>query len=349
MKTFRCTCGQRLFFENTQCLRCQLPLAYAPDRGIMIPVEEHTEQVTGPALSGATYRHCKNRIQHSACNWLVPEADQEHLCRSCRLNLVIPNLLQEGNLALWKTFEQGKRHLIFSLDQLGLPVHPQQQHTSPVPFGLGFKLLESQQQRVTTGHADGAITLNLDEVDPVKRERARKRLGEPYRTVLGHLRHEVGHYYWSVLIEPTAQLPRYRELFGDERRDYGSALAEHYDKPQADEWQSQYISNYASSHPWEDWAETWAHYLHILDTLETAKDFGVAAEQFKSVRETAPPHGDKFDALVDEWSEVSLALNALNRSMGQPDAYPFAVPPAVREKLRFVAATVARGDLNQSL
>lgn len=339
MKTFRCECGHRLFFENTQCIRCQRALAYAPDVQRIVTVEEDGERVRSPSLAGRSYRHCENRLRHGACNWLVPEQDGQWLCHSCRLNLVIPNLDLEGNIELWKMFEQGKRHLVYSLTLLRLPVRPKVPGDDTPP-GLGFKLMQDQpQQPVITGHAMGVITINLNEINSVSRERARVRLGEDYRTVLGHLRHEVGHYYWDVLIKDSTHLARCRELFGDDRADYSAALQQHYNQPATTDWSDHYISHYASSHPWEDWAETWAHYLHILDTIQTAKDFGMVSDIHGPA---ARPHGDEFDALVDEWTDMSLALNALNRSMGQPDAYPFAIAPPVREKLRFVSNVVAQ-------
>ena len=123
---------------------------------------------------------------------------------------------------------------------------------------------------MVTGHADGVITLDLAESDDVHRERRRAELGEPYRTLLGHFRHEIGHYYWPILVERAGALERCRALFGDERADYGEALERHYaDGPPAD-WAERHVSAYATMHPWEDWAETFAHYLHIRDTLQTA-------------------------------------------------------------------------------
>jgi hypothetical protein len=89
--------------------------------------------------------------------------------------------------------------------------------------------------------------------------------------LLGHFRHEVGHYFWDRLVATDPhQLEEFRVLFGDDRQDYGEALKRHYDEGAPANWQDTYISMYATMHPWEDFAETWAHYLHIVDTLETA-------------------------------------------------------------------------------
>jgi hypothetical protein len=224
--------------------------------------------------------------------------------------------------------ETAKRRLLYTLNQLKLPALP----VSESPHGLTFDIkADTPGQRVLTGHADGVITLNVAEADPVLREQVRVEMEERYRTPLGHLRHESGHYYWELLIGGTPRLERFRALFGDERTDYGAALRAHYSRPQRD-WQSAYISHYASAHPMEDWAETWAHYLHLVDTLETAAHFGFVPDGEAPV----PVEPVDMGALMDTWSELTIALNSLNRSMGMPDPYPFQAPPPVVDKLDFV-------------
>jgi hypothetical protein len=201
--------------------------------------------------------------------------------------------------------------------------------------GLAFDFLEDQpgnpdaeDEHVLTGHANGLITLNLAEADPVERAVASEQMNEQYRTLVGHFRHESGHYFWDQLIRDSRYLTEGRALFGDERADYAKALKQHYANSAAIDWQANYISSYASSHPWEDWAETWAHYLHLADTLETAHSFALCADWQTLARD--------FDQLIASWRAVAVMLNELNRSMGQSDGYPFVLQPLVVEKLRFI-------------
>ena len=167
--------------------------------------------------------------------------------------------------------------------------------------------------------------------------------------MLGHFRHEVGHYYWDRLIrDDQSRLEVFRSAFGDERADYAEALKRHYDAGPPADWQSQFISAYATTHAWEDWAETWAHYLHMIDTLETAAACGVRLRPPRkgepALRQVPDPVGDdpeSFDELMQSWLPLTYMLNNLNRGLGQADAYPFVISDPVVEKLRFVHDTVA--------
>jgi hypothetical protein len=131
---------------------------------------------------------------------------------------------------------------------------------------------------------------------------------------------------------------RFRELFGDPDADYQAALDRHYNDGPPDNWGQRYVSSYATMHPAEDWAETFAHYLHIRDTLDTAAAFGVAPAAATFERKVLGPSG--FDAIIEWWLPLSWALNMLNRSMGKTDLYPFVLPPAVLEKMRFIHTVV---------
>ena len=223
--------------------------------------------------------------------------------------------------------EAAKRWLLFELGELGLPVESWRERDG----GLAFDLLSSERAPVTTGHADGVITLDVAESDDARREARREALGEPYRTVLGHFRHEIGHYYWPQLVPDGPAREACRALFGDEREDYGAALERHYEQGAPADWRERFVTAYATMHPWEDWAETFAHYLHIWDTLQTAAAYGV------SVRgEAMAPQGDGFRALLEDWLPLTVALNALSRSMGRDDLYPFVLPAPVVDKLAFV-------------
>ncbi len=359
MKLFSCTgCGQRVFFENTQCTQCGAFLGFVPEQLELLafePVDDHAWRPLGQqGLTQLRYRPCSNYQHQSVCNWMLPADEPQDFCVACRLNRTIPDLSQPQNRGFWLSLESEKRRLIYSLLQLGLPLRPR----SLDPNGLEFDFLQdieptfSETGRVLTGHAAGLITLNIAEADPVRREKMRHRMAEPYRTLLGHFRHESGHYYWDRLIRDSQWLFAFRECFGDERQDYATALETYYAQGACDDWQQQHVSAYASAHPWEDWAETWAHYLHILDTLETAGQFGLTLQASSSDIESVhldqrfnPALEASFDARIQAWLPLSVALNSLNQSMGHPQAYPFVLAPAVIEKLRLVHQVIVAQSL----
>jgi hypothetical protein len=321
MLTFRCECGSPVFFQNTVCLSCSRELGFLPQALTMTSF--HGCHAAVIETAHGTYRKCANYAHEGVCNWMVPVSDTDDLCQACRLNNVIPDLSEPENRKLWSEVEQAKRRLVYSLDALGLPVISK---TDDPARGLSFDIKASVgDERVLTGHADGLITVNLDEADATEREKMRVAMKERYRTLLGHFRHEIGHYFWDRLVADAGKHDEFRALFGDERADYGEALKLHYAKPADENYADSFISHYAASHPWEDFAETFAHYLHMIDTLETAEQYGFTSRRAAD-----------FEALMSEWYGLTVALNALNRSMGLPDAYPFAVSALVKEKLRFV-------------
>jgi hypothetical protein len=301
----------------------------------------------GPLAGHDYYRQCGNWIDHGACNWAVPENEPEQrFCRACRLNEVIPNLEDPKSREAWIKMEQNKRRLVYSLLQLGLPV---ESRTDDPERGLAFAFKEDQpgEGHVTIGHDRGLITINIAEADSPFREKTRIELGESYRTVLGHFRHEIGHYYWDRLIAGSAQLEQFRKLFGDEQASYEEALKRHYQNGAPRDWQSRFVSSYASMHPWEDWAESWAHYLHMVDTLDTARSFGLAlrpqagaADRHKLQAGMRRVDFDDFDDLAAAWVPLTVALNSLNRSMGLADSYPFVLAQVAVEKIRFVHEVV---------
>jgi len=353
VKLFECQCcGQLLYFENTRCERCGSSLGYLPDRTVLSALAAEGDERWRPlAAPEETSRFCANAA-HGACNWLVAADSPDVFCRACRLNRTIPNLAASRNLLLWQRLEAAKHRLVYGLLRLNLPLVSK---VEDVEKGLAFDFLEGsgttfrEGSQVVTGHAQGVITIDIAEADDVERERHRRDMAESYRTLLGHFRHETGHYYWERLVRNGLWLGAFREMFGDERRDYGAALEAHYaGGPQVD-WQQHYVSAYAGAHPWEDFAETWAHYLHIVDTLETAAAFGLrilpAAGQNRAIQLTIdfdPCRQADFDALTAAWLPLTYAVNSLNHSMGQPDLYPFVLAPKVMGKLRFVHGLVHR-------
>lgn len=355
MHLFSCSnCGQRVFFENTRCDACGSSLGYVPAERQMIAFK--VEDPSGPweriGPAGPAQRPCSNYVVESVCNWMLDADDTSPLCLSCRTTHTIPALSKPANRGYWQNLEQAKRRLFYTLLALKLPAP--NRTVDPVN-GVSFEFLEdvSPQQRVLTGHDDGVITLNIAEADDAQREKMRAAMHEPYRSLLGHFRHEIGHYYWDRLIQNTAWLEEYRALFGDERADYAAALQQHYASPVAD-WQANYVSAYASSHPWEDFAECWAHYLHMVDGLETAAAWGLHLDHAVTggpSLHVAPidPGADSIaTSLVEQWLPVSQFTNAMNRSLGLHDGYPFVMRAPVVAKLDFIHKVVraaARGDM----
>ena len=322
--------------------------------------------------SGTVYLRCDNLLTPAACNWLVPineainesinEAANEtnkdstsliHLCRACRLNRVIPDLADPDhpdNGVLWGRIEQAKRRLISVLLILGLPVASR--ITEDTERGMMFDFLRSPDNgpHVMTGHNTGLITLDLEEADDAVREAARTAMREPYRTLLGHFRHEVGHYYWDRLVNNTPWAEGFQTLFGDENQDYPASLRQHYEQGPPAEWELHYVSAYASCHPWEDWAECWAHYMHMRDAIDTALSFGLAVEstelEFTPFSLTAlyqpdHPEAQQFLDFLNKWTWLTTMLNEMSRSMGQPDFYPFVLPYEVVAKLQFIHLVVS--------
>ena len=295
------------------------------------------------------YRPCKNYSAYNVCNWLVEADSDDTYCKSCELTETIPDLTRADNLSRWYKMELSKRRLLYTLFKLRLPIW----RTGESDFPLRFRFLEdvtedeygqelTVKSTVVTGHSNGVITLNLMEAEDSSRVMMREKMNERYRTLVGHFRHESGHYYWDRLIQNSDQLYQFRELFGDERRDYTGALQLYYEHGPVAGWQETWISAYASMHPWEDWAESWAHYLHIVDTLETATDYGVSlmSEAITNPLNNRPEDNGfanlNFDTVYEDWCRLTTVLNALNRSMGLDDAYPFIIPAQALRKLTFI-------------
>jgi hypothetical protein len=356
MKTFHCTACQALvFFENTQCLTCGRALAFSPTRMSMVALSPEEDGSWRPVDEGASvneaYRLCANYHQGGVCNWAVGRDDPATLCQSCGLTHTIPDQSVSGSKEAWLRLETAKRRLVYALMSLELPLTSKREDAQR---GLEFQFLSDlvtvngDRSRVLTGHDNGVITINVAEADDVYREGQRLRQHEPYRTLLGHFRHEIGHYYWDRLIGGSDRLEEFRALFGDERLDYQIALKQHYDQGAPVNWADSFISAYATTHPWEDWAESWAHVMHMVDALETAQAVGLSVKPARqdepALRIPARPplaRVEDFDSLVTDWFALTYVLNNLTRGLGLADAYPFVLSSPVIDKLRFVCATMA--------
>ena len=365
LKRYRCQCGNAVFFRNSICLACKSPLGFDAVLGLLLPLtlssgnpDSSIWELFGRSEStegayGKLYRRCANLQTSAACNWLLDAAEPETkvYCLACSLNRTIPDLTStahpENNL-YWGRVELAKRRMLAGLMGLGLNITSKAE--DPVG-GLAFDLVNTQQgaSPVLTGHDNGLITLNLQEANDAFRESVRTAMGEPYRTLLGHFRHEIGHYFWDALIKNSVWLDRYRQLFGDDSQDYAASLQNNYAVGPPKDWFLNHVSSYASSHPWEDWAETWAHYLHMCDTCDTATSLGLAVNSqlleftpftFDALYDTQDENAASFLGFINEWAGLTVLLNEMNRTMGQSDFYPFALPDAVVTKLHFVHLVV---------
>ncbi len=337
MKLFACrNCGQTVFFENQLCVQCGFRLGFEPQALTMLSAPSDTPDLAWRALndSGEEFVLCAN-AEFGVCNWLADAGNR--LCIACRHNRTIPHLGEPANIDLWGRLERAKHYLFYQLLRLGM-----------VPGDdLVFDFLADDAERAMTGHESGVVTIALVEADDAERERRRALLHEPYRTLLGHFRHEVGHYFWDKLVTGDA-LADFRTAFGDETVDYGVALQRYYDQGPTPNWQASFVSAYASVHPWEDFSESWAHYLHIVDTMETAASVELAVNLPGESGEPRwplafdPYRADAVEALTMAWIPLSIALNTINRSMGQPDLYPFVLAPGVAPKLAFVHQLITK-------
>jgi hypothetical protein len=355
MAPFPCpNCHRPLHFEARVCPGCGFTLGYDPDVDAFLFLGDGATTWRGEGGHARDVVVCANNDDHGVCNWLVPTADNSPYCRACRHNHTIPDLSVPTVPERWARIEAAKRRLFHTLIKLGLPLETKAQEANNFQ-GLAFDFLydpsaETQgEPEVYTGHDDGLITLNLIEADDAERERARTRMGEPYRTLLGHFRHEVGHHYWARLVEiDPAELDACRAVFGDDRLDYSQALADHYAAQGSKIWTDEHVSYYATSHPWEDFAETFAHYLHMVDTLASIGGFDMRMAALDGPEATPAGHVDfdpytaSTEAMGRQMIPWSFALNTINRSMGQPDLYPFHLSQAVTGKIDYVNRLIAK-------
>lgn len=341
MRRFLCPdCGNQIHFNNSKCVTCSSSLGYLPstDQLLVIP-DERAPRAPGQPV----YAPCENR-DLIGCNWLCEPANKSKRCQSCSHTVRIPNISDPLKKLQWSRLERAKRRLIYAIIRFDLPL------ANEVVLGEGtlrFELLgdelhpDGKTKRVMTGHDNGLITINIAEADDAIREKNRTAMGEPYRTLVGHFRHEVGHYYWDQLVDREGVIDRFRECFGDERRDYSDALKTYYADGPPTNWQNSYVSTYASAHPWEDFAETWAHYFHMVGGLETAYAYGLNPQPLQVgapqlIQLVDPYHVSDYEQLMTHWIPITVAMNAMNRSIGNSDFYPFALSQNVSEKLKFV-------------
>lgn len=325
MRPFSCpVCDAQVYFENTHCTACGAAIGYDAAANAFAAI--------GRARHGGI-NYCANHSD-SGCNWIVADDAASPFCLSCGLNEMIPPIDDPEQRRRWADVETAKRQFVYSVLRFSIPIHPKRDDAP----GLSFRILVNAEHggagEVVMGHAGGVITIDASEADAHLREFRRGRLDERYRTLLGHMRHESGHYFWERLLLVDGFVAAFRALFGDERADYGAALEDYYRDGPPTDWMENHISAYATAHPWEDWAESFAHYLHIVDGVETAETFGA---QFFAAGGPVDPYAEgDFAPIAKRWHSIAITMNAMNRSMGHHDFYPFVLNAAVHAKLAFI-------------
>ena len=339
MRDFRCeACANKVYFENVRCARCDGALGFDVEKMAIVTLSASAPPKTIPPVGASAgseaARYCAN-ARHEVCNWLTSPGQSHGLCLACGLNRTIPNLDEHGSLAAWRDLERAKKRLVYSLARFGLSLD--------APTAGAGRMTFDFVRGIATGHLDGVITVDIMETDSVERERQRQLFREPFRSLLGHLRHESGHFYCMTIFSGIGDLEGFRALFGDERQSYAQAVADHSAHGPPPDWQSRHLSAYASAHPWEDWAETWSHYLHMVDAVDTAEAVGMEPRSAGLALGAAWPfalsdvyRSGSFAALMERWMPLAIAMNSLSRSMGHDDYYPIVIPPPAHEKLAFV-------------
>lgn len=345
MKYFECIqCQSQIFFANSHCVKCQALLGYVALEKDMGTFQKESEQIwlaLNDRYPIKRYKPCFNHTHFNICNWMLAADSAEIYCESCQLTHIIPDLTEADNIIYWSRLEAAKRRFLYLMQRLNIMPKPKRHDQDHLGLRFNF-LMPLNGHMVMTGHDNGLITLNASEADVIYRETTRIKMGENYRTLLGHFRHESGHYYFNLMQNFFPEIiHEFRELFGDERQNYADALKRHYNDGPPSHWQEHFVSSYASTHPWEDWAESWAHYLHMMDTLETAYHAGLIVKtdkhDLKNMEFIEDPIGaSDFEKVLQNWMTVTFNLNALNRSMGLEDAYPFTLSDRVLNKFRFI-------------
>ena len=353
MKLFRCdNCGNAIHFDNRVCVNCGFRLGFVPEAlGLYAiqPDPAQSDRWRRVDQQQYLYRFCPN-AQWDICNWLIPSESPETFCQACRYNGLVPDPKTEVGLKRWRAIGEAQRHLFYSFLRWDLPRPGRQE--DPVS-GLVFDLKDDDIlpdgtcKPALIGHDEGRIVIRTAEADDATRELMREQLNEPYRTLLGHFRHETGHFIWNKLVRDQNKFDSFRAVFGDERADYDQAIQAHYTNGPPVNWQNAYISDYATTHPWEDFAECFAHNLHIVDSLETAHIYGIALAPISHGEMTAYANFDPysvldFERIAEVWIPLSVALNSIHHSMGERDLYPFILTPQVKTKLAYVHSLITR-------
>ena len=342
MRLFHCDrCGSTLPFGAQACPACFADIGYVPDQRtlrVLTPTDDRAgfHLGSGDTNDDSTWWRCLNAAW--GCNWMVRSLEGQSWCRSCRLTRGRPDTARPDAIQAWTIAEAAKRRLVHQLDEFALPIEIE---SESMPDGLVFDLVYLPGEGGITGHFEGVVTLDLAETEDAHRDELRRRLGEPFRTVIGHLRHEVAHFYWPRLVGQTDEIDTFRHLFGDDRADYRESIDHYYANATADWDRARYVTAYAAAHPFEDWAETFAHYLHIVDSIDTAVAYDLVPPTDGTMLVTDAVGALAFSDILDAWRPINTAVNAIAETVGAPAVYPFEPVGAVVDKLTFVHRQIA--------
>lgn len=356
MKNFFCNCGAVVFFENNQCLSCGSELGWCPACESIgaIHKDANGQYYCSHASCGAPLSKCHNYAVEHVCNRCTltekVTGETENLCDYCRFNETIPDLSVEGNREKWQRIEVAKRRLLYTLDTLNIP-YGSSKEGFEVPLSFDFKgdsskksflwFNMSKHEQVFTGHADGKVTINIREADDIEREKARISFGEAHRTVIGHFRHEMGHYFWDLLVKGKCE-QEYVAIFADHKNpDYSTALEHYYEHGPKAGWQSHYISAYATMHSWEDFAESFAAYLDMVSVVDTA----FHAFSLNSLN----PITASFKDIAKEYAQLGLFMNEMNRAVGLIDLVPEVHTQAILRKIEFIHDLLRKAGQQKAL
>ena len=289
MKTYECTCGNALYFENSKCIGCGAEVGWCPSCESITTLLFSGDGAyqCGNTACGARLVKCHNYAVENVCNRCImaPVGNSllQNRCDCCLHNDTIPDLLVEGNREKWAKLEAAKRRLFYTLDLLGLSrgVSGQNQ-LLPLMFDFKADIIPKNEfwrnvgsgEKVYTGHANGKITINIREADSVKREKLRVDLGETHRTLVGHFRHEIGHYYWDLLVRGQRESACIAVFGNHQQPTYAQALDRHYQYGAPVGWEENFVSSYATMHPWEDFAESFSTWINLIEVLDTARNIG---------------------------------------------------------------------------
>jgi hypothetical protein len=350
MRSFSCSCGNELFFDNSICVCCKREVGWCPQCSAITDVTTSNDGAFACPHCNSTLVKCSNYASYNVCNRFVLRKDGEGtqsktsagiFCDCCRFNRVIPDLNVAGSKEKWYRLEAAKRRTLYDLNLVGLPYGNEQDNIAP-PLFFEFKgdIIPDKKyrgmgygQKVYTGHDNGVITINIQEADDIERETLRVHMNEAQRSLLGHFRHEFGHYIWDVLIKGKTEEP-FIALFGDHANpSYSQSLQDYYKNGPKTNWLMNYVSAYATMHPWEDFAETFAVYLDMSSSLDTAAH----QDLISRVDPT------DLDAMVDAYKKLGISLNEMNRTIGLLDFLPELFAKPIREKLRFIHGLTRNG------
>ncbi len=354
MRNFSCGCGATVYFENSQCVVCKSELGWCPACNTLrsIQADSNGQYRCGEPSCGQALSKCHNYVVREVCNRCVltpPATGDRIFCDCCKFNDTIPDLSVDGNHQKWRRIEAAKRRLLYTLDLVGLP-YGTAADGFPVPLSFDFKgdtekkrtlwFNMNKEEQVYTGHSDGKVTINIREADDVEREKARISFGEAHRSIIGHFHHEIGHYFWDVLVKNQCEAECIA-VFGDHNSpDYGAALDIYYKNGAKENWQTHYISGYATMHPWEDFAESFATYLDMISVL----DIAFHADALFGVE----PVGASFADISKHFAKLGLLLNEMNRAKGLLDLVPQVHTAGILKKIEFIHELRLRGMNNNS-